>query len=158
MGKKTGPNPTDRAKSGVKRSLLTEAAGIPVAVAVDGANRHDVKLVRETLEQIEVKRPRPTKKSPQGLCMDKAYDSDEVRELVKEFGFTAHIRARGEEAQAIKRKAGEKARRWVVERTHSWMNRFRRILIRWEQRADTYIAFLHLACGLITWRATGLLK
>ena len=158
MGKQTGPNPTDRAKGGVKRSLLTEAAGIPVAVAVDGANRHDVKLVRETLENIEVNRPRPTAKKPQGLCMDKAYDSDEVRELVKEFGFTAHIRARGEEAQAIKRKAGEKARRWVVERTHSWMNRFRRILIRWEQRADTYIALLHLACGLITWRTTGLLK
>jgi len=158
VGEKTGPNPTDRAKGGVKRSLLTEAAGIPVAIAVDGANRHDVKLVRETLENIEVNRPRPTAKKPQGLCMDKAYDSDEVRELVKEFGFTAHIRARGEEAQAIKRKAGFKARRWVVERTHSWMNRFRRILIRWEQRVDTYIALLHLACGLITWRATGLLK
>ena len=158
MGEKTGPNPTDRAKGGVKRSLLTEAAGIPVAIAVDGANRHDVKLVRETLENIEVNRPRPTAKKPQGLCMDKAYDSDEVRELVKEIGFTAHIHARGEEAQAIKRKAGFKARRWVVERTHSWMNRFRRILIRWEQRVDTYIALLHLACGLITWRATGLLK
>ena len=63
-----------------------------------GANRHDVKLVRETLENIEVKRPRPTSQKPQGLCMDKAYDSDEVRELVKEFGFTAHIRARGGEA------------------------------------------------------------
>ncbi len=89
--------------------------------------------------------------------MDKGYDFDEVREIVQEFGFTAHIRTRGEEAQAIKREAGFKARRWVVERTHSWMNRFRRILIRWEKRTDTYLAMLHLALGLITWRATGLL-
>jgi putative transposase len=76
-----------------------------------------------------------------------------VRELCAEFGFTAHIRARGEEAQALKREAGFRARRWVVERTHSWLNRFRRILVRWEKRADTYLAMLHLACALITWRA-----
>ena len=54
---------------------------------------------------------------------------------------------------ALKREAGFRARRWVVERTHSWLNRFRRILTRWEKRADTYLAMLHLACGLITWRA-----
>jgi putative transposase len=87
------------------------------------------------------------------LCLDRGYDYDEVRELADEFGFTAHIRGRGEEAQAIKRDAGFRARRWVVERTHSWLNRFRRILVRWEKRADTYLAMLHLACGLISWRA-----
>jgi transposase len=76
-----------------------------------------------------------------------------VYELAAEFGFTAHVRSRGEEAKALKREAGERARRWVVERTHSWLNRFRRILVRWEKRADTYLAMLHLACGLITWRA-----
>ncbi len=77
-----------------------------------------------------------------------------MRELAREFGFTAHIVGRGEEAKALKREAGYRARRWVVERTHSWLNRFRRILTRWEKRADTYLAMLHLACGLITWRAT----
>ena len=76
---------------------------------------------------------------------------------MQEFGFTAHIRSRGEEAQAIKREAGFKARRWVMERTHSWMNRFRRILIRWDKSADNYIAFLDFACALIAFRATGLL-
>ena len=75
-------------------------------------------------------------------------------ELAAEFGVTAHVRSRGEEAKAIKREAGFRARRWVVERTHSWLNRFGRILTRWEKRADTYRAMLHLACGLITWRAT----
>lgn len=156
--KKTGANPTDRGKQGVKRSLLTEASGIPLALAIDGANRHDMKLVRKTLDNIMAARPLPTATMPQGLCLDKGYDFDEVRGIVREFGFTAHIRARGEEAKAIKQEAGFKARRWVVERTHSWMNRFRRILVRWEKLAETFIAMLHLACGIITWRATGLLK
>jgi transposase len=86
------------------------------------------------------------------------YDYDEVRALVAEFGFTAHIPARREEAVAIKQEAGFRARRWVVERTHSRMNRFRRVLIHWEKVAKTYLAFLHLACAVITWRALGLLE
>lgn len=154
----TGRNPTDRGKQGVKRSLLTDGAGVPLSVAIEGANRHDMKLVKSTLEGIMTGQPAPTEDKPQGLCLDKGYDFDEVREIVKEFGFTAHIRARGEEAQAIKKEAGFKARRWVVERTHSWMNRFRRILVRWEKLPETFFAMLHLVCAAITWRATGLLK
>ncbi len=89
---------------------------------MDGANRHDMKLVRATVDSLPVPRPAPAPERPQGLCLDKGYDFDEVRRTVDEFGFTAHIRSRGEEAQAIKKEAGFKARRWVVERTHSWMN------------------------------------
>ena len=151
-----GPNLTDRGKSGAKRSLLTEGHGVPVGLAVDGANRPDMKLVRATLESLVVERPAPTAQQPQGLCLDKGYDYDEVRGTVVAFGFTAHIRARGEEAQAIKREAGFRARRWVVERAHSWMNRFRRILVRWDKLAKTYLAFLHFACALIAFRAAGL--
>jgi len=121
-----------------------------------GANRHDMKLVKQTVNSLVVKRPRPSKKRPQGMCLDKGYDYAEVRDTLKEFGFTAHIRARGEEAQAMKRHAGVKARRWVVERTHSWMNRFRRVLIRWDKSPDNYLAFLHFACALIAFRASGL--
>jgi len=73
-----------------------------------------------------------------------------------EFGFTAHILARGAEAKELKREAGFKARRWVVERTHSWMNRFRRILVRWDKKPEHYLAFLHFACALIAFRASGL--
>jgi len=127
-----------------------------VGLAVDGANRNDFKLARATIESIPVERPEPTAAEPQGMCLDKGYDYDEVRELLEEFGFTAHIRARGEEAQAIKKKAGYKARRWVVERTHSWMNRFRGILIRWNKKAKNYIAMLHFAFGIIAYRASGL--
>lgn len=113
-------------------------------------------MVEETVRSIPIRRPKPSPKQPQGMCMDKGYDYAEVRDLLKAFGFTAHIRSRGEEAQALKRRAGFKARRWVVERTHSWMNRFRRILIRWEKKPENYLALIHLVCGLITWRAAGL--
>jgi transposase len=155
-GEKTGPNPTDRAKSGVKRSVLTEGQGVPVGLAVAGANRHDMKLVRPTIESLVVPRPEPTVEQPQGMCLDKGYDYQEVRDTLAEFGFTAHIRSRGEEALELKREAGKRARRWVVERTHSWLNRFRRILIRWEKKPENYIAFLHFACALIAFRAAGL--
>lgn len=132
---------------------MTEGSGIPLSVVIDGANRHDMKLLKPTLEALEVQRPAPTPQTPQGLCLDKGYDYDEIRALAVEFGYTTHIRTRGEEAQAIKHEAGFKARRWVVERTHSWLNRFRRLLVRWEKRADTYLAMLHFALGIITWRA-----
>jgi len=85
--------------------------------------------------------------------LDKGYDYNEVREMLKEFGYIAHIKARGEEAKELKKSILKKARRWVVERTHSWMNRFRGILIRWSKKAENYLAMLHLACGIITWRA-----
>jgi putative transposase len=125
---------------------------------VDGANRNDMKLTRATLESIpgDAERPKPTAAEPQGLCLDKGYDYDEVREIVEEFGFTAHIRSRGEEAKGLKRTARKKARRWVVERTHSWMNRFRGILIRWSKKPANYIAMLHMAFAFIIYRRMGL--
>ena len=123
-----------------------------MGVAIDGANRNDFKMVRETIQSVPVRRPGPTPDAPQNMCMDKGYDYDEVRDLLREFLFTAHIRARGEEAKMLRKRAGFKARRWVVERTHSWMNRFRRILIRWEKKPENYLAMLHLALGIITWR------
>lgn len=151
MGKKTGPNPTDRAKCGTKRSLLTDGRGTPLSGVVAGANVNDHKLMRETLEAIPVARPEPSGEAPQHLCLDKGYDYDEPRELAEAFGFTLHLRRRGEET-AAKREAGKKARRWVVERTHSWLNRFRRILIRWEKKPQNYLAMLHFACAIIAWR------
>jgi hypothetical protein len=78
-GEKTGPNPTDRGKDGVKRSLLAEGHGVPIGLVIDGANRHDMKLVRLTIESLVVERPKPTVEQRQGMCLDKGYDYDEVR-------------------------------------------------------------------------------
>jgi putative transposase len=151
VGGKTGPNPTDRGKRGVKRALLTDGRGVPLGVAIDGANRNDHKLMRQTLQTTPVARPRPTRRRPQHLCLDKGFDYPEPRALAQEFAFTLHLRSRGEEAGA-KRHARAKARRWVVERTHSWLNRFRAILIRWAKIPANYLALLHFACGIIAWR------
>ena len=129
---------------------------MPLGLAAAGANVNDFKLARETLESIPIERPNPSRRQPQHLCLDKGYDYDEVRDLAEEFGFTAHIRSRGEEAQLIRRSARFKARRWVSERTHSWMNRFRRILIRWEKKPENYLGLLHMTLACISFQASGL--
>ncbi len=129
---------------------------MPLGLTIEGAQRHDMKLVRPTIQSIVVERPDPTEEQPQGMCLDNGYDYDEVRDILHEFGFTAHIRPRGEEAKAIKKEAGFKARSFVVERAHSWTLRFRHLLIRWDKKPDNSLGFLHFACGLIAFRSAGI--
>ena len=134
---------------------VTEAAGVPVALAVDGANRHDMKLVRFTVDSMAMDRPAPSPEHPQGLCLDKGYDFAEAR--------LGGIRLHRPHTQSGRGGSGHqgggrfKARRWVVEGTHNWLNRFRRILVRWDKSPENCTAFLHFACALITLRAAGLL-
>jgi transposase len=124
LGEKgTGANPTDRAKSGTKSSLLVDGKGVPLRVSVECANRHDMKLTKSTLQNVVIDKPEPTIKSKQHMCMDKGYDYPEVYELLKEYGYTIHIRLRGEERRRSSRKIPKyRARRWVIERTNSWHN------------------------------------
>jgi putative transposase len=150
-GEATGKNPTDRAKMGTKRSMLTDGAGIPLAVAVEGANRHDSKLLVATLEGLVIARPAAQGEEPdyshqQHLCLDAAYDSKEVRQELNRRGYEPHIRPTDKEKER-KNHPGARARRWVVERTHSWLNRSRRLLVRWEKKTENYLAFIQLACA-----------
>ena len=144
-GKRPGPIPTFWGKSGVKCSLLAEGHGVPIGLVVEGANRHDMKLVRATIESLVVLRPEPMKERPQGMCLDKGYDYDEVYAILQTFGFTAHVRPRGEEARAIKQEAGFKARRWVVERTLGWLGRYRRLSKDYECLPTSSEAMVHIA-------------
>jgi len=137
--------------------VLTDGRGVPIGLAVDGANRHDMKMVEATLASVPVEWPQPTPEHPQNLCLDKGYDFDAVRELVAAYHIIAHIKARGVEAAEKRDIPGFRARRWVVERTHGWMNRFRRLLVRWEKKVENYIALLHFVCGIIAFRAAGVL-
>ena len=114
-----------------------------------------MKLVQRTLEATMIQRPEPTVDRPQNMCLDKGYDYPQVRELVAMWGYTARIASRGEERDAKITVPGYRARLWVVERTHSWLNRFRRLLIRWEKGVDNLLAMLHFACAWITFRAAG---
>jgi IS5 family transposase len=99
-------------------------------------------------------RPKPGGRR-QHFCADKGYDYADTRELLERRGYTPHIRSRGEEAIDLRNHPRKRARRWVVERSHSWLNRFRRLLIRWEKKADNYEAMLHFACAIITWKSAG---
>lgn len=98
-GEATGANPTDRGKSGTKRSLLTDGAGIPLSILPAGANRHDLPLLSPTLVALVPERPLVDERHPQPLCLDKAYDSQRCREDLQQQNDTPHIRSRGEEKQ-----------------------------------------------------------
>lgn len=135
--------------------MLTDGAGIPLAVAVDGANRPDMKMLAATLQATMAPRPALTEAAAQHLCLDAGYDYAEVHQLLADWGFTAHIRPRRQEAEEKQCIPGYRARRWVVERSHSWLNRFRRLLIRWEKKVENFLALLHFACAWITFRAAG---
>jgi putative transposase len=149
-GAATGANPTDRGKRGTKRSTLSDGHGLPVAIVVAGANVPDMKLTAPPLDARVIERPEPTAVQQQHLCLDAGYDYDLPRFAAEQRGFIAHIRPRGEDrAHARSLDPTKRPRRWVVERLHSWLNRSRRLLVRWEKRRDTYEAFVHLACALL---------
>jgi putative transposase len=115
-----------------------------------------MRLVEETLRSIPVDRPTPWK-TRQNLCMDKGYDYDAVRDTVDAFGDTAHIHRRGEQRALQRAMPRYRTRRWVCERTHSWMNRFRRLLIRWEKKVQNFLGLLHFVRAYITFNAAGVL-
>lgn len=148
-GEKTGPNPTDRGKLGSKRHILTDQRGTPLAAVITGANVHDMKAATETLDSIVIGRPSPAPYHLQHLCLDKGYDFPEIETAVIERKYVPHMRHRGECENPVKR---YKPKRWVVERSASWLNRFRKLLIRWEKKASNYLGLVQLACCITVYR------
>lgn len=139
-GKLGGTKPTDRGTLGPKRRVLPDGGGVPLGRAVEGAKRTDGKRGAATLTRLPIERPPPPPAPPPGMGWDPGADDDEGRELLAECGVTAHLRARGEEAKTLTQEAGFKARRWVVVRTQSGRNRFRRVLIRWDKNVGPSLA------------------
>jgi len=137
-------------KKGTKRSLLVDGRGAPLSLIVAGANRHDVKLLAQTLDAIVVRRPKPTKRRRQNLCVDKGYAGKPAEQQMRERGYIPHVPKKG--APATRHKTKGRARRWVVERTHSWMNNYRKLRVRYEKKAANFEALLHLAIAIICWR------
>lgn len=135
---------------GTKRSVLTDEKGLPLSVVLSGANTHDIKLLEATLDGIVISRPAVSEEHPQNLCLDAGYTGS--TQSVEARQYTAHIRPRGEERKEIERNPAFKARRWVVEVTHSFFNRFRKLLVRFEKKSANYLALLHFACAIIVWR------
>jgi putative transposase len=104
--KSTGANPTDRAKSGTKRSIVVDGKGVPLGISVDAANKHDMRMTKSTLKSIVIHRPEPTARAKQHMCMDRGYDFPEVYELLLDYAYTIHIKLktrRGTQTQRNKR-------------------------------------------------------
>jgi putative transposase len=132
-----GNNPTDRGKKGTRRSLAAEPHGLPVGIAIGEANRHDIKLLEATMQSIVTARPEGN-----SLCLDEGYAG--AQSLAEAMGYAVHIRGRGEERQEKEQNVNFKARRRVVEACHSWLNRFRKLLVRYEKKGSNYLALLFL--------------
>ena len=165
----TGNNPTDRSKMGTKRHILTDKKGIPLSAVISSASTHDIKLVTDVVDSAVIKRsssskPRPRRKGRrrrlQHLCLDKAYNStQEEQELIKR-GYVLHIspkRKRGEEevqvtTQPYLNRKKHSAKRWVVERTNSWHNRFRKLFTRYEKKKENYLGLVQFSCCIIIYR------
>jgi putative transposase len=132
---------------------LTDGQGIPLSVVITAANTHDMKAAMHTLDNIAVKRPfSKIYRKKQNLCLDKGYDFQEIENKVIEKGYLPHIRHRGE--QSITKRSKHHTRRWVVERTNSWHNRFRKLFVRYEKKSQNYLSLAHLACCIIIYRRT----
>ena len=131
---------------------MTEADGGPVAIVVRGANMHDSMLLQDALEAVIVEPPDP-REHDQHLCLDKAFSGAPSDATARVFGYEPHVRQIGEEKfDPASGKKKHPARRWVVERTIGWLNRCRGILIRYEKKAENYLAVVQLACALLWYR------
>lgn len=125
--------------------------GVPLSIVVTGANRHDVSQLATVLDRIVIDRP----ETDQHLCADKGYAGEPAQQTIKERQYTPHVKQRGEEIQEKKNNPTYKARRYVVEVAHSWFNRFRKLLVRFEKLTERHEALLHMAAAIIAFRKAG---
>ena len=136
--------------------MLVDGNGVPLSMVITGANRHDVSQLETLLDAVIIERPDPFQ-HPQNLCLGKGYAGEPALEAVVLRGFIPHIRSRGEEKSEKGQDPAYQPRRWVVEVTHSWMNRFRKLPVRYEKLTTTYKALLMLSCAFIALRKAGVI-
>jgi transposase len=169
-GAKTGNNPTDRSKLGTKRHILTEKKDIPLSVVISPASTHDIKLVTDVVDNTVIKRPESLSRSRrrrrlQHLCLDKGYKSAEEKQKLIKRGYILHIPIKKKKKKKKKGKDGKEIeiaaipnrkkyspKRWVVERTNSWHNRFRKLFTRYEKKDENYLGLVQFSCCIIIYR------
>jgi len=131
-----------------------DARGVPLSLVASGANRHDSVLLRATLAATVYPRPDPDQEPVETLCADAAYVGFPALAASRLHGYELKVKTRRQEAEEKRNEPGKRARRWVVERTHSWFNRYRKLLVSFEKTEASYVALLSLAAALICWRQT----
>ena len=128
-----------------------DGRGVPLALIITGANRHDVSQLESLLDAIIIERP-DIFECPQHLCLDMGYAGEPALEIIVLRGFIPHVRGRSKEKAEKFQNPEFKPRRWIVEVSHSWINRFRKLLIRFEKSASSYLGLLMFACAFIAFR------
>jgi transposase len=119
---------------------------------VTGANRHDVSQLAAVLDGIVVQRPAPPERRSKHLCADAGYTGAPALGIIEEHGYIAHVKGRGQEANEKRQDPTKRARRWIVEVAHSWFNRFRKLLVRYEKLERSFLGLNHLAAAIIAFR------
>lgn len=132
--------------------MIVDEQGGPLGIIIDGANINDHKLLEQTIEAIVVDRPKPTKKDPQHLCLDKGYCNAQSKAVATKHKYTPHIEQMRELKKPCPGTPGNKPRRWVVERTFGWLSKCRAILVRYDKHDFNYLGLLQLACVLLWYR------
>jgi transposase len=132
--------------------LLVDGRGVPLSLVVTGANRHDVSQLEAVLDAIVINRPSPPERRSKHLCADAGYTGAPALTVIEEHGYIPHVKGRGQEAVELKPTPEKKARRWIVEVAHSWFNRFRKLLVRYEKLDRSYLALNHLAASNMAFR------
>ena len=163
----TGSNPTDRSKLGSKRHILTDKNGIPLSVVITSANKHDIKAVTDVIDNSVIKLTFVSSKLKKGmkqrqkhnhLCLDRAYSSKSIENEIIKRRYVPHIpnkRKRGHQSKTVCCQMNHqtaKNKRWVVERTNSWHNRFRKLFTRYEKKVENYLGLVQLSCSIIIYR------
>lgn len=153
-GDETGPNPTDRAKSGSKRHLWMDQRGAPLSIHITSANAHDVTAIMNLINRPIVRKPK-TKYTVQHSCAEKVYDSEPLRKKLRQRKFKPHIRKREHDSDPPPPSVEARkypARRRIVERTISWQNDFRALRICWAKKSRDWLALICFASALILWK------
>jgi transposase len=136
----------------MKDHVLVDGRGVPLSVVVTAANVNDHVALPELLNSHAVVRPPASQIEPQHLCLDAAFDNEPTRQTLCREYYTGHIAPKGGRPDDAPQHVDGQARRWVVERTHAWFDRFRRLVVNWEKTTKSRYAFMCLACALIAYR------
>lgn len=146
----TGPSPVDRARPGSKHHLITDSAGVPLAISLTGGNRNDVTQLLPLIDgvgPVKGKVGRPRRRADR-LLADRGYDHDKYRRELRRRGVAPVIARRSTEHGS-----GLGKERWVVERTFAWLHNLRRLRTRYERRAELHLAFMQLGCAVVCQRS-----
>ena len=129
-----------------------DGRGVPLSIIVTGANRHDVSQLAAVLDGIVVQRSEPSERRSQHLCADAGYTGALARGIIEAHGYIPHVKGRGQEVDEKRQDPTKRARRWIVEVAHSWFNRFRKLLVRYEKLERSFLGLNHLAAAIIAFR------